>query len=340
MTGATRSSARPVLAVERLRTEFSTKAGLAVAVDDVSFELREAETLAIVGESGSGKSVTALSILGLLPPVTARVAGGTVRFGGRDLLCLDRSQLQDVRGAQIAMIFQDPMTSLNPVLTIGRQLTEAVVRHEHLDPRAATARAVEMLARVQIPEPAWQIGRYPHQLSGGMRQRVMIAMALSCRPKVLIADEPTTALDVTVQAQILDLMSTLQEEFGTAIILITHDMGVVAEMSDRVIVMYAGRKVEEGDTVTLFDNPCHPYTRGLLMARPRITATFGAGRSRLQEIPGVVPPLTRLPPGCRFAPRCALRVEHCREQPSLDEKAPGQRAECWESHRMQAEFTA
>ena len=330
----------PVLVVDRLRTEFHTKAGVAVAVDDVSFTLRERETLAIVGESGSGKSVTALSILGLIPGPAGRIAAGTVRFGGRDLVSLDRRQLQQVRGGEIAMIFQDPMTSLNPVLTIGRQLTEAILRHQAIDGRAATARAIEMLDHVQIPEAARQMRRYPHQLSGGMRQRVMIAMALSCRPKVLIADEPTTALDVTVQAQIIDLMRRLQDDFGTAIVLITHDMGVVAEMADRVIVMYAGRKIEEGPTAALFDNPCHPYTRGLLLARPRISERPGIGRVRLEEIPGVVPPLTRLPPGCRFAPRCGLRIERCFEQPIFDEKAPGQRAACWESDRLQAEARA
>ncbi len=329
------STASPLLAVEGLRTEFSTKAGLAAAVDGLSFVVHERETLAIVGESGSGKSVTALSILGLIPGPAGRIAAGAVRFGGRDLLALDRRALQDVRGGDIAMIFQDPMTSLNPVLTIGRQLTEAIIRHQPMNKASALARAVDMLERVQIPEPARQIRRYPHQLSGGMRQRVMIAMALSCRPKVLIADEPTTALDVTVQAQILDLMKILQDEFGTAIILITHDMGVVAEMADRVIVMYAGRKVEEGNTAALFDHPRHPYTRGLLEARPRMSATPTEVRGRLLEIPGIVPRLTLLPVGCRFAPRCSLAVERCVEQyPPLEEKAPGQLAACWESHRL------
>jgi len=329
------TSTAPVLTVEGLRTEFPTRAGLAVAVDGLSFVVHERETLAIVGESGSGKSVTALSILGLIPASAGRIAAGAARFGGRDLLGIDRPALQDVRGGDIAMIFQDPMTSLNPVLTIGRQLTETITRHQPMDQASALARALAMLERVQIPEPLRQVRRYPHQLSGGMRQRVMIAMALSCRPKVLIADEPTTALDVTVQAQILDLMKTLQDEFGTAIILITHDMGVVAEMADRVIVMYAGRKVEEGDTAALFDHPRHPYTRGLLEARPRMTITPTEVRGRLREIPGIVPPLTRLPVGCRFAPRCPLAVERCVEQyPAFKQKAPGQWAACWESDRL------
>ena len=320
----------PILSVDRLRTEFRTGAGIAVAVDDLSFTLGARETLAIVGESGSGKSMTALSILGLVPRPEGRIAAGSIRFGGRDLLSVSPAELQKVRGGDISMIFQDPMTSLNPVLTIGRQLTETIERHR--PEQNAESRAVEMLARVQIPDPAQQMRRYPHQLSGGMRQRVMIAMALSCRPKILIADEPTTALDVTIQAQTLDLMRTLQNEDGTSIILITHDMGVVAEMADRVLVMYAGRVVEEGTAVALFDGPLHPYTRGLLRARPRVSAAPSAMPDRLAEIPGMVPPPTMLPAGCRFGPRCPLAAERCAaEYPPMEEKAPGQSAACWES---------
>jgi peptide/nickel transport system ATP-binding protein len=324
-----------VLSVEGLRTEFSTSSGIAIAVDHLSFVLHERETLAIVGESGSGKSVTALSILRLIPRPAGRISKGAVRFGGRDLLSIKAGDLQAVRGGEIAMIFQDPMTSLNPVLTIGRQLTETIVEHRGIGGAAARIHAIEMLEHVQIPEPARQMNQYPHQLSGGMRQRVMIAMALSCRPKILIADEPTTALDVTVQAQILDLMRKLQQDFGTSIILITHDMGVVAEMADRAIVMYAGRKVEEGDVDAVFERPRHPYTRGLLDALPRISASPGMTRGRLTEIPGIVPPLTRLPVGCRFSPRCALTTDRCiAAYPPMEEKAHGHSAACWESHRL------
>jgi oligopeptide/dipeptide ABC transporter ATP-binding protein len=322
---------RPILQVEGLRTEFKTADGPAIAVDGVSYELYPSETLAIVGESGSGKSVTALSIMGLIPNPPGRVTGGTVHFGEQDLLTLKDEDLQKIRGRQIAMIFQEPMTSLTPVLSIGRQLTEAIIEHMGLNARSARERAVEMLSLVNVPEPANRLKQFPHQLSGGMVQRVMIAMALSCNPSVLIADEPTTALDVTIQAQILDLMRRLQEDFDTGIVLITHDMGVVAEMADRVIVMYCGRTVEKAPVNAIFETPRHPYTRGLLAALPTLGASGEVGDHRLNEIPGIVPPLTDLPAGCRFAPRCAYATERCRaDYPPFVEKAPGHWVACWE----------
>ncbi len=325
-----------LLRVEGLRTVFKTIAGPAFAVDGVSYALRPGETLAVVGESGSGKSVTALSIMGLVPDPPGRIEGGEVWFGGRDLVALPERELEKVRGAEIAMIFQEPMSSLNPVLTIGRQLTETIVEHEGVGAAAARERALEMLRLVQIPEPERRLGQYPHQLSGGMLQRVMIAMALSCSPKVLIADEPTTALDVTIQAQILALMADLQERFGTAVLLITHDLGVVAETADRVVVMYAGRVVEEASVIDLFERPRHPYTRGLLDAIPHLGLLQGENRpEQLKEIPGIVPPLTHLPPGCRFAPRCPLASAKCIEAyPPLEDKAPGHKAACWHSDRL------
>ena len=331
-----------LLRVENLKTVFRTGGGLAVAVDEVSYTLRPGETLAVVGESGSGKSVTALSVMGLVPNPPGRVVGGEVWYQDRNgkninLLGLDEERLQKLRGADIAMIFQEPMTSLNPVLSIGRQLTETIVAHQDVNTEQARTRALEMLRLVHIPEPERRLGQYPHQLSGGMLQRVMIAMALSCNPKILIADEPTTALDVTIQAQILALMKDLQERFGTAVVLITHDLGVVAETADRVVVMYAGRKVEEASVYDLFDHPKHPYTRGLLQAIPHLGLLQAgpARREKLSEIPGIVPPLTHLPPGCRFAPRCPLASERCRaEYPPLEEKIPGQWAACWHSDRV------
>jgi oligopeptide/dipeptide ABC transporter ATP-binding protein len=291
--------------------------------------------LAVVGESGSGKSVSALSIMGLVP-YPGRIAGGAVWYGGDNLLELPEKQLQRLRGADIAMIFQEPMTSLNPVLSIGRQLTEALIEHRKLSAQEAAQEALEMLRRVQMPEPARRLAQYPHQLSGGMLQRVMIAIALSCRPKVLIADEPTTALDVTIQAQILDLIQRLQQEIGMAVLFITHDMGVVAEIADRVVVMYAGRTVEEAAVYDLFDRPRHPYTRGLLNALPQLGTLQGATkRRRLAEIPGLVPALTRLPAGCRFAPRCGLATEQCRQvYPPLEEKAPAHWAACWHAEHL------
>ena len=328
----------PVLVVAGLQTFFFTRAGVLKAVDGVSFSLKRGETLALVGESGCGKSMTALSIMRLVPEPPGRIVGGSIELDGRDLLRLDADAMRKVRGNELSMIFQEPMTSLNPVLSIGEQIGEAIRLHQDLAPSAVRDKAVEMLRRVKIPEPAQRAGEYPHQLSGGMRQRAMIAMALACNPKVLIADEPTTALDVTIQAQILELIVELQRELGTALILITHDLGIVAETAQRVIVMYAGRKVEEAGVESLFDLPLHPYTRGLIASIPRLASMRGeavkAG-ARLTEIPGTVPALTALPAGCAFAPRCALADERCRsEYPPYVEKQPGHWAACWHSDRL------
>ncbi|HEX3500124.1 MAG TPA: ABC transporter ATP-binding protein [Stellaceae bacterium] len=300
-----------MLSVENLRTVFATSRGEVAAVDDVSFELAEREVLGIVGESGSGKSVTALSIMGLLPKPPARIAAGSIRFAGEDLLALSERGLRRIRGPGIGMIFQEPMTSLNPLFSIGNQLVETIRAHERLSPRACRARAIAMLAKVGIAAPERRLDDYPHQLSGGMRQRVMIAMALACNPKLLIADEPTTALDVTIQAQILELLLTLRDEFGMAVIIITHNMGVVAEMADRVLVMYAGKIVERAGVDDLFEKPAHPYTRGLLDSIPAIDEV----RIRLRTIPGMLPNPAALPPGCRFAPRCAWQVAACTAAP-------------------------
>ncbi len=328
-----------VLEVEDLRTFFHTRHGTVRAVDGLDFTLRRSETLAIVGESGCGKSVSALSILRLIPEPPGEIASGSIRFKGRDLLKVTESEIQKIRGNDISMIFQEPMTSLNPVLTIGDQISETIVLHQRLSRREAWIRAQEMLRLVNIPEPERRAGEYPHQLSGGMRQRVMIAMALACNPQVLVADEPTTALDVTIQAQILELMRGLQDQLGTAIILITHDMGVVAENAHRVIVMYAGRKVEEAVVDDLFAHPCHPYTEGLLTSIPRLdrVAEAEAGEIRLTEIKGMVPNLVKLPPGCLFAPRCPYATDRCREAyPPLEEKRSGHLAACWHSDRIPA----
>ncbi len=329
-------SNRELLRVEGLRTVFRTAAGTAAAVDGVSYALGAGETLAVVGESGSGKSVTALSVMGLVPDPPGRVVAGEVWYLDRNLLELKEKELEKVRGAEISMIFQEPMSSLNPVLTIERQLTETIIEHEHLGRGEARNRAIEMLKLVRIPEPERRMSQYPHQLSGGMLQRVMIAMALACSPKILIADEPTTALDVTIQAQILTLMADLQERFGTAILLITHDLGVVAETADRVAVMYAGRIVERGTVYDVFEHPRHPYTRGLLDAIPHLGALQGeTRRDRLNEIPGIVPSLTRLPPGCRFAPRCPLASPKCEQHyPPFEEMASGHWAACWHSDQL------
>ncbi len=334
-TDADRSEA--ILTVDDLRTEFDTSDGTVAAVDGISFTVRRGETLAIVGESGSGKSVTSLSIMRLIPTPPGRISARTIRYRNQDLQGLSEKALEKVRGKSIAMIFQEPMTSLNPVLSIGRQMTEALETHLRLSPADARRRAIEMLRKVNIPEPEKRMRQYPHQLSGGMLQRVMIAMALSCDPDLLIADEPTTALDVTIQAQILDLMRALRNDFATSIVLITHDMGVVAEMADRVIVMYAGRKVEEGPVREIFRNPRHPYTRGLLRALPVLGRAASGDAARLEEIPGVVPPLTALPPGCRFAPRCPIASDRCTvEDPALDEVAPRQSVACWNWSRAEA----
>ena len=320
-----------LLRVSGLKTVFRTGAGIAAAVDGVSYTLHEGETLAIVGESGSGKSVSALSVMGLVPTPPGKVLAGEVWYRGRNLLSLPEKALEKIRGAEISMIFQEPMSSLNPVLTIERQLTETVMHHERVGAADARVRAIEMLQLVHIPEPERRMGQYPHQLSGGMLQRVMIAMALACGPKVLIADEPTTALDVTIQAQILALMADLQERFATAILLITHDLGVVAEAADRVAVMYAGRIVELGSVFDLFERPRHPYTRGLLNAIPHLDHLQGERhRERLNEIPGIVPPLTRLPPGCRFAPRCAHADDRCRQEyPPFEQESEEHWVACW-----------
>ncbi len=325
------------LEVKDLQTWFYTRQGIVKAVDGVSFNLRKGETLGIVGESGCGKSITALSVMRLVPDPPGRIIGGRVTLDGRDLLDLDEAAMRLVRGNDISMIFQEPMTSLNPVLTIGYQIAEALILHRDLSRAEALSRAVEMLDMMRIPEPAQRAREYPHQLSGGMRQRAMIAMALACNPKVLIADEPTTALDVTIQAQILDLIVRLQQELGTAVILITHDLGVVAETTQRIIVMYAGRKVEEADVVPLFSNPMHPYTHGLMASVPRLAIMSGeeSAVDRLEEIPGIVPPLNNLPPGCAFAPRCRFADDRCRaEYPPYLEKQPGHWAACWHSERL------
>ena len=325
-----------VLEVEDLQTYFYTRSGLVKAVDGVSFSLARGATLAIVGESGCGKSVTALSLMRLVADPPGRIVGGRVRLEGVDLLRLDEAAMRDIRGNQISMVFQEPMTSLNPVMTIGRQISEALILHQRMSHKAALRRAIEMLQLVGIPEPQQRAKEYPHQLSGGMRQRAMIAMALACNPRVLIADEPTSALDVTIQAQILDLIAKLQRELGTAVILITHDLGVVAETAERVIVMYAGRKVEEAAVGELFARPLHPYTRGLMNSIPRLALMRReAGQQRLQEIPGIVPALSNLPQACTFAPRCAFADEKCRGQfPPYQEKRPDHWAACWHSDRI------
>lgn len=325
----------PVLEVDDLKTYFNTRDGVVRAVDGVSFSVAAGETLAIVGESGCGKSVTSLSILRLIASPPGRYAGGEIRFEGTDLLKLSEDRMRDIRGNQISMIFQEPMTSLNPVLTIGHQIGEVLVLHKGMTKNQARARAIEMLKLVNIPEAESRIDQYPHQLSGGMRQRVMIAMALACDPKVLIADEPTTALDVTIQAQILNLMRELRDRIGSAIVLITHDLGVVAEMAQRVVVMYAGKKVEEADVHTLFAQPLHPYTRGLLNSMPKLV---GQDSKRLEEIPGMVPSLREPISGCAFAPRCSFATDKCRsESPELKQMAPGHLSACWHSVQFMKE---
>jgi peptide/nickel transport system ATP-binding protein len=319
-----------VLDVKGLRTVFFTNSGLFRAVEDVSFTVRRGETLAIVGESGCGKSVTALSIMRLVPDPPGRIVGGSVVLEGTDLLALDESEMRKIRGNRISMIFQEPMTSLNPVMRIGDQITEAVRLHRTMTRKQAWKQAVEMLRLVRIPVPERRVLEYPHQLSGGMRQRAMIAMALACRPALLIADEPTTALDVTIQAQILALVLELQKELGMGLILITHDLGVVAQTARRVIVMYAGKKVEEADVETLFAQPRHPYTRGLMASIPTVPLPGARIDARLVEIPGMVPSLTNLPEGCAFAPRCALAIERCRQEyPPLQNWGADHLAACW-----------
>ena len=317
-----------LLEIKDLQTHFRTRDGVNRAVDGISFHVNEGETLAVVGESGCGKSVTAMSILRLLPEPPAKIAG-SIRFQGEELLKCSEREMRGIRGNEISMIFQEPMTSLNPVLTVGRQLGETLRLHEGLDRKAAERRALEMLALVGIPEPRRRLREYPHQLSGGMRQRVMIAMALACNPKLLIADEPTTALDVTIQAQILDLMRDLKRRVGAAIVLITHDLGIVAEIAERVMVMYAGRKLEEAPVAKLFRAPRHPYTRGLLGAVPKLGASLRGKPTRLAEIPGVVPSLKHRIQGCVFASRCPQATELCRQvAPAIERKARGHLAAC------------
>ena len=326
-----------VLDVKGLQTVFFTNSGLFRAVDDVSFHVRRGETLAIVGESGCGKSVTALSVMRLVPNPPGKIVGGSIMLEGSDLLGLDEDKMREVRGNRISMIFQEPMTSLNPVMRIGDQITEAVRLHRPMTAKQAWDQAVEMLRLVRIPEPERRALEYPHQLSGGMRQRAMIAMALACRPALLIADEPTTALDVTIQAQILALVLELQQELGMALILITHDLGVVAQTAQRVIVMYAGKKVEEADVEALFANPRHPYTRGLMASIPAVPSLGGNADVRLVEIPGMVPSLTRLPKGCAFAPRCEFAIARCREEyPPLENFGADHWAACWRAAEIAA----
>ncbi len=335
---ATAAVAQPLLAVEGLSTRFFMRDGVVAAVDGVTFSVGAGETLAIVGESGSGKSVTAMSILRLIPRAVGRTVAGSVRLHGQDLLKLSEPEMRRVRGNRISMVFQEPMTSLNPVLRIGRQIAEILRLHARMDGPQAMERSVELLAMVHLSEPARRARQYPHELSGGMRQRVMIAMALACDPELLIADEPTTALDVTIQAQILDLMRELQQRSRAAILLITHDLGVVAEMAQRVAVMYAGRIVEEAPVGALFAAPLHPYTKGLLGSMPHLGSSLVAGASaRLREIPGTIPLLNQPIVGCAYAPRCPLAVERCRrEAPALEAHAPGRRSACFEWDRVTA----
>jgi oligopeptide/dipeptide ABC transporter ATP-binding protein len=315
-----------LLAVNDLKTFFAIEGGEFPAVDGVSFSIEAGHTLGIVGESGCGKSVTALSIMALIPQPPGRIAGGEILFEGVDLTRLTRSQMRELRGDRISMIFQEPMTSLNPVLTVGEQIVEGVLRHRKISRDAAKDLTIDMLEKVHIPSPEQRFDDYPHRLSGGMRQRVMIAMALACKPKLLIADEPTTALDVTIQAQILDLMRMLREETGTAIMLITHDLGVVAELADDVVVMYAGRVVERASVTTLFAQPQHPYTIGLLGSIARLDLE----QDRLAAIQGQVPNPLAPVAGCRFHPRCPFAYERCfRDDPALFEVGPGQEAACW-----------
>ena len=315
----------PVLEVRDLVTTFDTDAGPLTAVDGVSFAVSAGRTLGIVGESGCGKSVTALSIMRLLPQPMGRIAGGQILLEGRDVVPLPIDEMHRIRGARIGMIFQEPMTALNPVHTIGRQLSEVFLLHVTKDPKVAWQRGVAMLEKVGIPAPAERMHEYPHQLSGGMRQRVVIAMALACEPSVVIADEPTTALDVTIQAQILELMQQLQRDLGIAVVLITHDLGVVAEMCDEVVVMYAGRVAESGPVERIFEHPTHPYTRGLLTSIPRLNHTR---KTRLPVIEGMVPGLAEMPRGCRFQNRCPYRAEICDTSPPLDPVAPDHACAC------------
>jgi oligopeptide/dipeptide ABC transporter ATP-binding protein len=319
-----------LLDVENLQTYFYTFEGVAKAVDDVSFHVNKGEVLGIVGESGCGKSVTAQSIMRLIPVPPGRIEKGKILFSNVDIVGLSMEQMRSIRGNRISMIFQEPMTSLNPVYTIGNQISEMFILHQNLSKKQSWARSIEMLKKVQIPAPEKRVYEYPHQLSGGMRQRAMIAMALSCNPEILIADEPTTALDVTIQAQILDLMVQLKEDYETSVIMITHDLGVIAEIAERVIVMYAGKIVEEGATQDIFEETKHPYTQGLLKSIPKLGARAQHGRRRLREIKGIVPSLYDLKVGCSFAPRCPQVMDQCRKQmPELVETKKSHSVRCW-----------
>ncbi|WP_144460522.1 ABC transporter ATP-binding protein [Siminovitchia fortis] len=324
-------SSQPLLEVNHLKTTFATEEGPVTAVDDVTFGVNKGETIGVVGESGCGKSVTSESIMRLLDEKTTKYEG-EVLFEGKNLLQLSKADMRDIRGNKISMVFQDPMTSLNPVQTIGDQIAEVIVIHQKVSKAEAFKKAEEMLRLTGIPAPEKRINEYPHEISGGMRQRVLIAMALACRPKVLIADEPTTALDVTIQAQILDLIDELKSELEMGVIMITHDLGVVAEVCQRVVVMYLGQVIEEGEVGTLFSRPLHPYTRGLLKSIPQLD---GDRTEKLHVIEGVVPPLTAVPTGCRFAPRCAFADDHCTSQaPVLEEIGNGQKVRCWKADEL------
>ena len=325
----------PLLALKDLKTHFFTDGGVARAVDGVSFTISPGKTMGLVGESGCGKSVTALSILRLIQSPPGRIVGGSIHLEGRDLLQCSEEEIRRVRGNKISMIFQEPMTSLNPVFTIGNQIMEALLLHRQVSRKEAEAQAIEMLRRVNIPSAETLIHQYPHQISGGMRQRAMIAMALVCRPKLLIADEPTTALDVTIQAQILELLEDLQQEFGMSILIITHDLGIVADLADHVAVMYAGRIVESASTRELFSNPKHPYTVGLFHSRPRL----GSKKKRLTVIPGVVPNPIDFPSGCRFHPRCTHAAAECKTtEVALETVGPGHGSACLLVQRGQLEL--
>jgi oligopeptide/dipeptide ABC transporter ATP-binding protein len=330
-----------ILELKDLRTHFFTPSGVVKAVDGVEFAIHRGRTLGVLGESGSGKSVTALSVMRLIANPPGRIVSGEIKFEGRDLLSLPEDQIRKIRGAEISMIFQEPMTSLNPVFTVGDQIAEVFMIHQGKNREEAAEAAADMLDLVGIPSAKSRLDDYPHQFSGGMRQRVMIAMAIACRSKLLIADEPTTALDVTIQAQILDLILSLQEELGMAIMLITHDLGVIAETSDEVVVMYAGEVVEYLPIDDLFENAQHPYTQGLLRSIPRLGDKFSRGKQPLQEIPGTVPNLIRLPPGCPFAPRCPHVQPAChRERPPMFKLNPTHGSKCWLSEKNASDSPA
>jgi peptide/nickel transport system ATP-binding protein len=316
-----------LLDIQGLTTHFFTRAGVIKAIDNLSLRLQKGRVLGLVGESGCGKTVTALSILNLVPP-PGKIISGKIIFEGRDLLALSDREMRSIRGARISMIFQEPMTALNPVFTVGNQIAEVLTAHQDVSKQQARDASVELLRSVGIPSPEKRVEEYPHQLSGGMRQRVMIAMAIACRPSLILADEPTTALDVTIQAHILELLGTIQAEMGMAMVLVTHDLGLIAERAHEVAVMYAGRIVEQTDTRELFTNPQHPYTRGLMASIPR---PAGAGKTRLKTIPGTVPRLYDLPTGCTFSPRCDIKTAQCGVEPELVEVKPRHLVRCWEA---------